>query len=414
MPAAWKIAVKPCFLSELLCVPTSAARQVQRKVDELRADPRPDGNHKKKLVNSKEPLYRIRAGKYRLFYTFGNEWVWLLALRKHDGYDDVIKPDPTPDASAREPASPHEEELTTFEVELPPAPTPDGHAPVIPPPAPAVPQPLPAPLTLELLVQLRVPPEYRHALVECADEEALIRALEKVPHPYGPIVMDALFPPPLDKVHEQPDLVVTDTESLIDFNAGIKEIKDFQPSPGNPGPSPTDRPVAIPVNVPDRSQDIVKSSRSPITKKIVIAALALVSVLVIVLAYSLWPKKPPPPPTNQQETQKEKIVRPEEARDWIGKECTVEMTVRSTHDLGWAVALNSEKDFREPRNLAILIEKETAGKELEQKGVDNLERYFKAGTVIRVTGTVEEHLDPRTNKTSRQIKVKSANRIEKR
>src|SRR4051812_42971060 len=85
----WELTLKPTFLAELLALPSRMARQVQQKVAWLRDDPRPDGHHKKKLKGQDRPLYRLRIGDYRLFYTFGEGWIRLLALRpRRDAYDD--------------------------------------------------------------------------------------------------------------------------------------------------------------------------------------------------------------------------------------------------------------------------------------------------------------------------------------
>src|SRR3982750_508871 len=106
----WELTLKPTFLAELLALPSKMARQAQQKVAWLRDDPRPDGHHKKKLKGHDRPLYRLRIGDYRLFYTFGEGWIRLLALRPHhEGYDDediayeepqVTPPAPAPVASS--------------------------------------------------------------------------------------------------------------------------------------------------------------------------------------------------------------------------------------------------------------------------------------------------------------------------
>src|SRR5262245_55190080 len=84
---SWQLIVKPSFLHDLLAIPTRMARQIQRDIDELRKDPFPDGQRKKKLRGAPGALHRLRVGDYRLFYTFGGCWVCLIGLRKHhEGY----------------------------------------------------------------------------------------------------------------------------------------------------------------------------------------------------------------------------------------------------------------------------------------------------------------------------------------
>src|SRR3954471_23780422 len=143
----WELTLKPTFLAELLALPSKMARQVQQKVDWLRDDPRPDGHHKKKLKGQDRPLYRLRIGDYRLFYTFGEGWIRLLALRpRRDAYDDEdiayeepeVAP-PPPELDVRPPASS-------------PCQAPPGYWGEDAGPEPV--RPLPQPLTPELLKQL--------------------------------------------------------------------------------------------------------------------------------------------------------------------------------------------------------------------------------------------------------------------
>jgi hypothetical protein len=91
-----------------------------------------------------------------------------------------------------------------------------------------------------------------------------------------------------------------------------------------------------------------------------------------------------PPPV----AEKKPVVQAADAADWDGKECTVEMTVRSTKDLGWAVMLNSESQYTSSKNFTAVIVKSTAGTKYEGKGVLDVGRYFR-GKRIKVTGTVK-------------------------
>jgi len=207
----WELTIKPSFLSELLALPGRMARQVQQKIDWLREDPRPDGHHKKKLRGHERPVFRLRIGDYRLFYTFGDGWIRLLALRiHHQGYDDEDiayeesgvapppdEPEPNPPASS-------------------PCQAPPGHWGEDAEPEPV--RPLPQPLTPDLLTRLRVPAKYHALLATCGDEDGLLEAA--VPLPLIERILDALFPRPLDQVLGQPDLVLADSEDLIKFKEG--------------------------------------------------------------------------------------------------------------------------------------------------------------------------------------------------
>jgi mRNA-degrading endonuclease RelE of RelBE toxin-antitoxin system len=85
----WNVAEKPSFTSELNALPAKEMRRVMAKFQELVQDPKPDGKVKKQLKHTDPPLYRIRCGEYRIFYTFTYPFISLLALRQRD--DDTYK-----------------------------------------------------------------------------------------------------------------------------------------------------------------------------------------------------------------------------------------------------------------------------------------------------------------------------------
>jgi serine/threonine protein kinase len=107
-------------------------------------------------------------------------------------------------------------------------------------------------------------------------------------------------------------------------------------------------------------------------------------------------------------------VRPEDARKWIDKECTVEMTVRSTRDLGWAVVLNSKSPYTDPENLSIAIVKENTESQFREQGIANVEQHFRPGSIVQVTGKVEELHDKRTDRPYLEIKVRKVEQIKKK
>jgi hypothetical protein len=90
------------------------------------------------------------------------------------------------------------------------------------------------------------------------------------------------------------------------------------------------------------------------------------------------------------------------------------MTVRSVRDLGWAVVLNSNTYFTSPGSLSVAIVKDDAASPLRESGTTNISQYFRVGSVIQVTGEVEELKDKRTGKPYHEIKVRSADQIKKR
>jgi superfamily I DNA/RNA helicase/mRNA-degrading endonuclease RelE of RelBE toxin-antitoxin system len=205
--AVFELNMKPSFMADLLTLPSKkTARMVQQKVEELQKDPTPDGHHKKKLKGHADPVYRLRCGDYRIFYTFGQGWIRLLGIRlHHDGYEDDS-------LGYEEPArTPQPAEASAFQRKR-----------TVKPESPAS-RPLPQPITVELLQQLHVPDGYHPALVACKDEDGLLEA--NVPGDVLTRVMDALFPRPIEQVLQQPDFVLNESEDLIRFREG--DLKGF-------------------------------------------------------------------------------------------------------------------------------------------------------------------------------------------
>jgi hypothetical protein len=90
---------------------------------------------------------------------------------------------------------------------------------------------------------------------------------------------------------------------------------------------------------------------------------------------------------------KEKVVPAAEIRNHVGKECTAEMTVRSSKNAAprRTYFLDSEADFHDEKNLAIVISYDHAAK-FQEAGIDDPSEYYK-GKKIRVTGKVIEEDD---------------------
>jgi DNA/RNA endonuclease YhcR with UshA esterase domain len=87
----------------------------------------------------------------------------------------------------------------------------------------------------------------------------------------------------------------------------------------------------------------------------------------------------------------ERPLRPAEARKQLGKKVTVEMTVKAAKDRlqkRGKIYLDSEQDFKDPRNFAVVITKKGAAS-LKQAGIDDPAAHFK-GKKIRATGAVKD------------------------
>ena len=84
-----------------------------------------------------------------------------------------------------------------------------------------------------------------------------------------------------------------------------------------------------------------------------------------------------------------KPLGPAEAREKVGEEITVEMTVKAAKDRlekRGEIYLDSEEDFRDEKNLGVVVTKTGAAK-FKEAGVDDPAVYFKDKT-IRVKGKV--------------------------
>jgi hypothetical protein len=87
----------------------------------------------------------------------------------------------------------------------------------------------------------------------------------------------------------------------------------------------------------------------------------------------------------------DKPLTPVEARKKVGENITVEMTVQAAKDRlekRGEIYLDSETDFRDEKNFAVVITKAGAAS-LKEAGIDNPAEHFK-GRKIRASGTVTE------------------------
>jgi hypothetical protein len=87
----------------------------------------------------------------------------------------------------------------------------------------------------------------------------------------------------------------------------------------------------------------------------------------------------------------DKPLTPVEARKKVGETITVEMTVQAAKDRlekRGEIYLDSEADFRDEKNFAVVITKAGAAS-LKEAGIDNPAEHYKDKR-IRATGTVKE------------------------
>jgi DNA/RNA endonuclease YhcR with UshA esterase domain len=82
----------------------------------------------------------------------------------------------------------------------------------------------------------------------------------------------------------------------------------------------------------------------------------------------------------------QKPIAPAEAAKKVNEEVTVLMEVKSVGNSGQVYFLNSEEDFKDPKNFTVFIDKDTMTKFKEAK-IDDPAGHFK-GKTIQVKGKV--------------------------
>jgi hypothetical protein len=102
-------------------------------------------------------------------------------------------------------------------------------------------------------------------------------------------------------------------------------------------------------------------------------------LLVPVCASRAWP----------EDGQNTKPLSPTEAAKHVNEKVTVEMVVKATKDRlikRQEIYLDSEENFRDPKNLGVIITK-SGDEKLQKAGIKDPAAHFKSKT-IQVTGTV--------------------------
>lgn len=201
-----QLTIKPSCTHDIATFPADRAALLWDKIDTLVSDPLPDGKVKKKLKGA-DGVFRMRVTDYRLFYRFGEDWISLLGIRKRaeDTYEGI--PSETADAPAPDELEDNLDALIAaaqpkvFQFKTA---SPETE--------------LPEPITPELLRELAVPVSVVPTLLRCKTEDALLEA--PVPPDVLGRVVDRLFPPTIERLDQQPDLVVPSTKDLVRFKDG--------------------------------------------------------------------------------------------------------------------------------------------------------------------------------------------------
>lgn len=215
----WFITHKPAYDTDFIDLPKNLQKQATQAHAELEQDPvTPRGNTIKKLKGW-ENVWRYRLGDTRLIYSVmpDQQVVQLLAIGPRGSVYERFSYDP--EAS--------EGPDMTFSPELAAglkpgqAATPEWmHHPEWFQPQKSRPKgdPLPRKLTPTLLSQWLIPEEHQAALIRCRTEEELYQV--KVPDAVLGRVLDALWPPSVEKIAAQPDQVLFKPEDLEKYSAG--------------------------------------------------------------------------------------------------------------------------------------------------------------------------------------------------
>jgi mRNA interferase RelE/StbE len=84
----YRITFKKSALKELVALPSFAIKGVHLAIDKLAENPRPEGC--KKLVGSKENLWRVRSGNYRILYVIEDK-IQIVDIRRIGHRKDIYK-----------------------------------------------------------------------------------------------------------------------------------------------------------------------------------------------------------------------------------------------------------------------------------------------------------------------------------
>jgi superfamily I DNA/RNA helicase/mRNA-degrading endonuclease RelE of RelBE toxin-antitoxin system len=216
---AWFITHKPSYDTDFVDLSKDLQKQATQAHAELAADPvTPRGNTIKKL-KSWDNVWRYRLGDYRLIYSAlpENRVVQLLAIGPRKNVYQRFNYQP---GAEDQPALNFGADLA---VRLTPTPTatPEWtkHPEWFQPPEPtSTATPLPRKLTPALLTKWRIDPACHSVLMRCRTETDLMEVA--VPDETLGRVMDALWPPPVEKIAAQPDQALFKPDDLEKYAEG--------------------------------------------------------------------------------------------------------------------------------------------------------------------------------------------------
>lgn len=206
MTTTWLTTMKPTFTNEWLALPPKESHQILEKIKLLEQDPTPDAKVKKQLKHMGGKLHRLRSGDYRIFYTFEQPYISLLALRRRadDTYEEDFDSqflgglDAELEGTAKVTQPDWQKFVTVQEPQK---------------------RPLPEPITQELLTNLHVPKECHTRLQHIQTQDDLLDC-PGVPADYLLKIDEYMFERPLVQVIHQPDLILNQVDDLLRYKEG--------------------------------------------------------------------------------------------------------------------------------------------------------------------------------------------------
>ncbi len=212
MATQWKCMIKPSVLLDITALSHKAACQVVEKMRMLTQNPVPDGQVKIQLTHWSGKLYRIRSGDYRIFYDFDQQVVnvYKIVRRNEATYKEeaeVYAPDDLGDMAELAFGDAALAQMVSRSWEL------NYYTPILSS------KPLPESITVELLDQLRVPPQYHRRLLPLKTQDELL-SCPGVDDTVLLQIDEYMFERPITQVMQQPDLVLANVDDLLRYKEG--------------------------------------------------------------------------------------------------------------------------------------------------------------------------------------------------
>lgn len=192
------------FMREILAIQADQVGRITKKLNVLLQDPTPDEKSRKKIRGTDQPLYRMRCGDYRVFYTFDDATVTVLSARMKgdDTYEDLPEvpvggsstgADPTSQQPWQRWTSAAFDDTTT--------------------------KTLPYRINSQLLDRLQIPSLYHERLSALETEEQLLEC-EDVPPGELSKVIDVMVGKPIEDILGEPRHRVPDADDLLRWREG--------------------------------------------------------------------------------------------------------------------------------------------------------------------------------------------------